>query len=76
MSYDEPFNSKVAAVLNSKELYFQMMQQWHDLHGGLAVEPEVKRIIETHCQLGSRILEAGSGSGNITNWFAARHSAI
>jgi ubiquinone/menaquinone biosynthesis C-methylase UbiE len=76
MIYDETSNSKVAEVFNSNELYFQMVQRWHDLHGGLAVEPEVKRIIETQCQPGFCVLEAGSGSGNITNWFAARHSDV
>jgi ubiquinone/menaquinone biosynthesis C-methylase UbiE len=76
MSYDKNLDVKVAEVLNSNELYYQMLQQWHTLHEGLAVEPEVKRIIETQCQPGSYILEAGSGSGDITNWFANRYPDV
>ena len=63
MTYDKTLDLKVAKVLNSNKLYYQMLQQWHDLRGGLAVEPDVKRLIETACRPGSRILEAGSGSG-------------
>jgi ubiquinone/menaquinone biosynthesis C-methylase UbiE len=76
MQYDKSFDSKVAQVLNSNSLYFEMLQQWHDNHGGLAVEPDVKRLIEAECRPGSRILEAGSGSGSITNWFAARYPNV
>jgi SAM-dependent methyltransferase len=52
------------------------MVKWHDLHDGLAVEPEVKTIIETRCCPGSHILEAGSGSGSITHWFASRYPDV
>lgn len=64
---------KVREALNSNPLYYEMMEQWHDLKGGLAVEPEVKSFIETACKPGAWVLEAGSGSGSITNWFATRH---
>lgn len=76
MAYDKTLDSKVTEVFNSNELYFKMMQRWHDLHGGLAVESEVKEIIESQCQPGARILEAGSGSGSITNWFAIRNPDV
>jgi len=66
-------DAKVKEVLNSNHRYYQMLDQWHNLAGGLAVEPEVERFIEEASQTGTRILEAGSGSGNISNWFAFRH---
>lgn len=73
MSYNQQLDHKVAQAFNSNVQYFEMLQAWHDERGGIAIEPEVQRLIEAHCQRGSRILEAGSGAGNITNWFAARH---
>jgi ubiquinone/menaquinone biosynthesis C-methylase UbiE len=76
MQYDKSFDSKVAQALNANKLYYEMMQQWHELQGGLAVEPDVKRLIEAECRPGSRILEAGSGSGSITNWFATRYPNV
>jgi ubiquinone/menaquinone biosynthesis C-methylase UbiE len=76
MQYDKSFDSKMAQVLNTNSLYFEMLQQWHDNQGGLAVEPDVKELIEAECRPGARILEAGSGSGSITNWFATRHSSV
>jgi ubiquinone/menaquinone biosynthesis C-methylase UbiE len=76
MSYDRELNQKISSVFNSNTLYYEMMVKWHDLREGLAVEPEVKALIESHCRAGSRILEAGSGSGSITNWFAARYPDV
>src|SRR5262245_26610271 len=73
MKYDQSFDLKVKEVLNSNQQYYQMLEQWHDLKGGLAVEPQVKSFIESACRPGALVLEAGSGSGSITNWFATRH---
>jgi ubiquinone/menaquinone biosynthesis C-methylase UbiE len=74
MLYDHQLDRKVAEVLNSKTLYYEMMQKWHSQRGGIAVEPEVHHLISTHCRPGTLILEAGSGAGNITNWFATNYS--
>ena len=76
MTYKDGLHAKVAEELNSNDLYYQMMLQWHDLHKGLAVEPEVKSLIESRCRPGFRILDAGSGSGCITNWFANRYPDV
>jgi ubiquinone/menaquinone biosynthesis C-methylase UbiE len=76
MKDEKSLDSKVAQVFNSNETYFKMLQQWHDIHGGLAVEPEMKSTIEMYCRTGKRILEAGSGSGSIANWFARRYSSV
>lgn len=73
MTYDIVYDSRIKEVLNSNETYYRMMVDWHAMHGGLAVEGEVKRLIEDGCRPGRRILEAGSGPGCITNWFAARY---
>lgn len=73
MSYDTSYNSHVKEVLNSNETYYRMMVEWHAIHDGLAVEPLVRTLIEEACWPGCRILEAGSGPGCITNWFAVRH---
>src|SRR6476659_1866601 len=76
MTYDKNFDSKVAHVLNTNAVYYQMLQQWHHLHDGLAVETDVKRLIEAECRPGARILEAGSGSGGITNGLAFRYPNV
>jgi SAM-dependent methyltransferase len=76
MSYDNDFNSAVSAVLNSNETYYKMIVEWHAIHDGLAVEPEIKSLIEGQCKPGFHILEAGSGPGCITNWFAARYPGV
>lgn len=73
MSYDQQLDRKVAQVFNSNLQYFEIMQAWHDEHGGIAIEQDMQRLMEARCQRGSRILEAGSGAGNITNWFAAKY---
>src|SRR5687767_10189664 len=69
---NKEFDSKVKQVLSSNEPYFRMLQQWHDEHGGLAVEQEVDQMIEARCNRQHLVLEAGSGAGNITNWYALR----
>jgi ubiquinone/menaquinone biosynthesis C-methylase UbiE len=58
---------------NSSSTYFKMMAEWHKSHGGVAVEDEVKIIIQDHCRDGDHILEAGCGEGSITLWFAAQY---
>jgi ubiquinone/menaquinone biosynthesis C-methylase UbiE len=73
MPYDHQLDHKVAEVFNSNVQYFEMLHRWHDEQGGIAIEPEVQSLISTHCRHGSMVLEAGSGAGNITNWFAARY---
>jgi SAM-dependent methyltransferase len=76
MSYDRTLDSKVTAVFNTNESYYKIMQAWHEQHDGIAVEADVKRLIEGECRPGCRILEAGSGAGNITNWFAKRYPLV
>jgi SAM-dependent methyltransferase len=76
MSYDKDLDGRVSSVFNSNTLYYEMMLKWHDRRGGLAVEPEVKAFIESRCRPAYTILEAGSGSGSITNWFAAKHPDV
>lgn len=73
---DQLLDSKVASELNSNERYYQMLQEWHDLHGGLAVEADMKQRIEQGCRAGAAILEAGCGSGAITNWFSSHYSKV
>jgi len=73
MTYETAYDARVKEVLNSNETYYRMMVEWHATHDGLAVEADVKRIIESACRPGYLILEAGSGPGCITNWFARRH---
>jgi ubiquinone/menaquinone biosynthesis C-methylase UbiE len=68
-------DSLVRKAFNTSKIYFDMMRDWHQRHGGIALEPEVERIIENHCQPGSRILEAGCGEGSINHWFARHHVA-
>jgi SAM-dependent methyltransferase len=75
MAYDQLIDRNVADALNSNRRYFEMLRTWHDERGGIAIEPEVLEIITARCQAGRRVLEAGSGAGNITNWFAARYPA-
>jgi ubiquinone/menaquinone biosynthesis C-methylase UbiE len=69
----DDLDKKSKKVFATNELYFQMMSEFHDANHGLAVEDEVKNIIEENCRNGGRILEAGCGEGSITNWFASRH---
>lgn len=73
MPYETSYDAHVKEVLNSNETYYHMMVEWHASHDGLAVEPDVKRLIEDACRPGRQVLEAGSGPGCITNWFATRH---
>jgi ubiquinone/menaquinone biosynthesis C-methylase UbiE len=76
MGYDRELDQKVSDIFNSNATYYEMMVKWHDLHDGLAVEPEVKAIIESRCRLQANILEAGSGSGSIINWFAKKYPEV
>lgn len=70
-SMEELEGSKTAnQVFKTNTTYFSMMRDWHERHGGLAVEPEVKALISEHCIPKHKILEAGCGEGSITNWFA------
>lgn len=76
MSYDKKLDSTVSEVFNSNSLYYEMMAAWHGRQDGPALESEVKQIIKAHCLPDSHVLEGGSGSGSITNWFAARHTDV
>ena len=74
--YDAALNMKVAQVFNSNRSYYDIMQEWHTRRGGLAVEPEVKRLIEGECRPGRRILEAGTGCGSIINCFGDKYPDV
>ena len=69
-------NRIVASAFNKNTAYFDMMREWHQGHEGLAVEYEVKGIIESRCAPGYLIMEAGCGEGSITNWFAERYKKV
>ena len=64
---------QVRDEFNASSTYFKMMADWHKSHGGVAIEGEVKNIIQDHCNDGAHILEAGCGEGSITLWFAAQN---
>jgi ubiquinone/menaquinone biosynthesis C-methylase UbiE len=70
--YDRQRDHQVAAAFKTNATYYQMLRQWHERHDGLAVEPLVRRSIAMECAPGARILEAGCGTGDITNWFATQ----
>jgi SAM-dependent methyltransferase len=76
MSPDKQWDTHVTRAFNSNEIYFTMLDHWHRLHEGLAVEPLVKHLIQQACRPGVTILEAGCGSGNCSNWFAAQYPNV
>lgn len=63
-------------AFNSTSSYYQVMTDWHKMRDGVAIEEEMKTIIQGQCKYGARILEAGSGEGSISLWFAARNPNV
>jgi ubiquinone/menaquinone biosynthesis C-methylase UbiE len=76
ITYDSALDLRVSQVFNTNRSYYEIMGEWHDRRGGIAVEPEVKRLIEAECRPGRRILEAGTGCGSISNWFGGQYPDV
>jgi ubiquinone/menaquinone biosynthesis C-methylase UbiE len=71
MTTDE--QQRLEAAFRANGTYFAMMSRFHEQHGGVAVEENVKEIIGRHCRDDAAILEAGCGEGSITKWFASHY---
>jgi len=67
---------RAVTAFETNETYFTMMRDWHRQHDGVAVEPRVKQVIESHCVPGSRILDAGCGEGSVSRFFAKKHPGV
>lgn len=55
----------------TNRLYFEMMADWHQTHGGCAFEPEVVAAIDQY--MAAQVLDAGCGEGSPAAWVAARY---
>lgn len=64
-------NKRILKAFSTNQNYFEMMERHHFGRGGIAVEPEMKRLIAENCK--GNVLDAGCGEGSITTWFAEYH---
>lgn len=67
---------KAKKAFNEIPEYFQIMEEWHKNHGGIAVEQKVWELIENNIEPGSKVLDAGCGEGSIMIYFATRQPKV
>ncbi len=67
---------QAVTAFQTNETYYSMMRDWHRQHGGIAVEPRVRSVIESNCVPGARILDAGCGEGSATRFMANRYPKV
>lgn len=65
---------KLSKAFNTTQEYYQMAREWHEIHGGKAIELQMERLIREN--LKGNVLDAGCGEGSITLWFAKYNKDI
>ena len=65
---------KIKKAFNTNEEYFQIAREWHGIHGGIAIEPQMERLIREN--LKGSVLDAGCGEGSVTLLFAKNNKGI